>query len=49
MVIAPRFPLVWGSAQTSGEGLEDLFGGETGPAVLATDAEGYCTIIGESR
>jgi hypothetical protein len=49
MVFAPRFPLAWGSAQTSGEGLEDLFGGETGPAVLATDEEGYCTIIGESR
>ena len=49
MVFAPRFPLAWGAAQTSDEGLEDLFGGETGPAVLATDAEGYCTIIGESR
>ena len=49
MVYAPRFPLAWGGAQTSGEGLEDLFGGETGPAVLAADAEGYGTIIGESR
>ena len=49
MLVVPRFPLAWAAAQTATAGLEGLFSGKIGPAVLVPDAEGFCGLIWDKQ